>query len=147
MNRLGGLAALAALAAALPAHAAPDPAIGEWLVAGGGGRVRVAACPADPARLCGVLVWLKNALDASGAPVRDAANPDAALRRRPLVGQALISGFRREAAGRWVDGRIYDPDSGRTYRSTMRVAADGTLKVAGCVLFVCQAQTWTRVAD
>ncbi|HEX5262935.1 MAG TPA: DUF2147 domain-containing protein, partial [Phenylobacterium sp.] len=70
---------------------------------------------------------------------------DAALRSRPLIGALIISDFRREAPGHWLDGKIYDPDSGKTYKSKMLVAPDGNLKVSGCVLMFCQAQTWTRV--
>ena len=41
-------------------------------------------------------------------------------------------------------GKIYDPNSGKTYDSKIGVNANGTLKVEGCVLVVCQAQTWKR---
>jgi len=134
----------AALVFAHSAHAAGDPALGDWLTPGGGGKIRVAPCPDKPALLCGTLVWLRNPNDKTGAPLRDLANPDAALRARPMVGIALISNFRQDAAGRWVDGKIYDPNQGKIYRSKMIAQPDGTLKVAGCILVLCQAQTWTR---
>ena len=50
----------------------------------------------------------------------------------------------KAAGGGWKDGRIYDPESGKTYRSRLRVTPDGSLKVSGCILFVCQSQRWTR---
>ena len=127
------------------AWAAADPAFGDWLTQARNGELRVAPCAADPAQACGTLVWLKPPSDAPPGPVHDIRNPNPALRGRPLLGVLIISGFRREAEGRWTDGSIYDPESGKTYRSKMRAAPDGTLKVAGCVLFFCQAQTWTRV--
>jgi uncharacterized protein (DUF2147 family) len=127
--------------------AAADPVVGEWVVAGGSAKVRIGPCEAAPATLCGVLTWLRNGVDKSGAALLDAANPDPALRRRPLVGVAMISGFRRAEPGRWVDGRIYDPDSGKTYKSKMSMTADGKLSVSGCVLVFCQAQIWTRAAN
>jgi|SRR5579859_1703732 len=133
-----------ALVVANSAHASGDPALGDWLTPGGSGRIRVAACPEKPALLCGTLVWLRNPNDRSGAPLRDLANPDAALRTRPIVGISLISDFRRDATGRWVDGKIYDPNEGKTYRSKMIAQPDGTLKVAGCILVLCESQTWTR---
>ena len=121
-----------------------DPVIGDWVTPGGGAKVRIAVCPTAPNQLCGVLVWLRQGLDAAGKPVRDVANPDPALRTRPLVGGPFLTGFTRDAPGRWSGGRIYDPDSGKTYRSKMRINDDGTLKLEGCVLVICQAQTWKR---
>jgi uncharacterized protein (DUF2147 family) len=132
--------------AAQAAGAAPDPVAGDWMTPGNGAKVHIAACPANPSQLCGNMVWLKQGLDAAGRPALDRANPDPALRTRPLVGMPFITGFTREAPGRWGGGRIYDPDNGKTYRSKMRINGDGTLKVEGCVLVICQAQTWKRPA-
>ena len=39
-------------------------------------------------------------------------------------------------------GQIYDPKSGKTYRSVVRRNANGTLKVEGCVGPFCKTQTW-----
>jgi uncharacterized protein (DUF2147 family) len=135
---------LAFTAVAPALGAPPDPVAGDWMTPGGSAKVHIAGCPANPAQLCGNMVWLKQGLDAAGKPALDRANPDAALRTRPLVGMPFITGFTREAPGRWSGGRIYDPDSGKTYRSKMRINDDGTLKLEGCVLIICQAQTWRR---
>ena len=126
------------------ARAAGDPTFGDWLTQAKNGKVRVAPCAANPAQACGTLIWLNPPAGAPPGPVRDAKNPDASLRTRPLQGALIISDFHREATGRWADGKIYDPDSGKTYKSKMSIAADGTLKVAGCVLFICRAETWTK---
>ena len=135
-----------ALAASLSvhAHAAPGPVLGDWLTEGGGAKVRIAACPGQAQRLCGTLVWLKQPNGADGAPIRDTANPDASQRARSLVGIAMVRDFKSDGVGRWGDGRIYDPNSGKTYRSRMRLNPDGTLKVDGCVLVICVGQIWTR---
>jgi uncharacterized protein (DUF2147 family) len=140
-----GAAALAlALAFGGSAHAAADPAFGDWLTAARDGKVRIAPCEANPAQACGALVWFKLPPGTPAGPPHDAHNPDPALRSRPLMGLPIVSGFRRESPGRWADGRIYDPNDGKTYRSKMNVAPDGTLKVAGCILMFCQTQTWTK---
>src|SRR3546814_2307122 len=55
----------------------------------------------------------------------------------------ILSGFKAED-GEWKNGRIYDPESGKTYRSRLRLNKDGSLKVSGCVFFICQSQRWTR---
>lgn len=138
-----GLAAVV-LAVAYGAHAAGDPVLGDWLTASGGAKVRIAACAAHPAQVCGMVIWLKDPKGDDGQPVRDGNNPDVALRARTVLGIQMISDFQREAPGHWVQGRIYDPNSGKTYRSKMNTDPDGKLKVSGCVLMFCQAQTWTR---
>ncbi len=140
----GVIAVALAASLSIHAHAAPGPVLGDWLTEGGGAKVRIAACPDQAQRLCGTLVWLKQPNGADGAPIRDGANPDAALRARPLLGIAMVRDFRADGSGRWADGRIYDPKSGRTYRSKMQLEADGSLKVDGCVLVICVGQTWTR---
>jgi uncharacterized protein (DUF2147 family) len=143
-----GAAAVAlalALAATHPARAQGDPTFGDWLTEAKDGKVRVGPCAADATHACGTLTWAKPPPDAPPGPLHDARNPDAALRSRPLIGALIISDFRREAPGHWAGGKIYDPASGKTYKSKMSLAPDGTLKVSGCVLMFCQAQTWTRV--
>ena len=130
------LAATLALAAG-PALAA-DPVEGEWLPPGASAKVRIAPCAARPDRMCGLVSWLKT------ADAKDASNPDPALRSRPIVGIPMIRDFKPAGAGSWTGGKIYDPGSGKTYDSRMRINPDGTLRVEGCVLVVCQAQTWKR---
>ena len=73
----------------------------------------------------------------------DVNNPDPKLRARPVQGMAILTGFKPDAKG-LAGGRIYDPKSGRTYRSMLRLNPDGSLKVSGCIAFICQSQRWTR---
>lgn len=137
--RAAALAAVLALSAC-PALAA-DPVEGDWLTQDGTAKVRIAPCAAAPARMCGTISWLKNPADAKAT---DANNPDPKLRARPILGLPMIRDFKPAAAGRWTGGKIYDPNSGKTYDSRLSVNPDGTLKVEGCVLVVCRAQTWRR---
>ena len=134
--------ALATLLTALPLAAqAADPVHGVWLTPDGDAKVKVAPCGGS---VCGTVVWLKAPLDKAGKPLVDAANPDPALRTRPIVGLTMIRDFKPVAAGRWTGGKIYDPKTGKTYASKLSANADGTLKVEGCVSVVCQALTWKR---
>ena len=66
-----------------------------------------------------------------GAVRVDAKNPDEALRARPLIGIDLLQEYTFKD-GKW-QGRIYDPESGKTYKSQMHVDADGTLKMRGYI--------------
>ena len=67
------------------------------------------------------------------------------------MGLELMHSFRIDD-GKWKDGRIYDPDNGKTYRSELTLTDDGqVLKVRGYVriAFVNIGRTteWTRVLD
>jgi uncharacterized protein (DUF2147 family) len=113
---------------------------GEWLTPTGGSKVRIGACPNQPDLMCGVVSWLP----AAHANDRDTKNPDAALRNRPILGVTTVSGFKQAGPGRWTGGKLYDPSTGKSYKGKISTNPDGTLKVEGCVLMVCQAQTWKR---
>ena len=65
-----------------------------------------------------------------GAPRRDDNNPDADLKRRPVLGIDLLSEY-RHTGKRW-EGKIYDPESGNTYSSRIWVD-DGDLKMRGYI--------------
>ena len=124
--------------------AAVDSPVGEWLTEKGDARVRVAACPDRADRLCGTITWAAPPPDAPAGPLLDVNNADPALRSRPIEGLPLLDGFATEGPGAWGGGTIYDPRSGRTYRSKMRQGAADRLEVSGCVLFVCLGETWRR---
>ena len=61
----------------------------------------------------------------------DSKNPNEALRSRPLVGIDLLEAYSYED-GKW-HGRIYDPESGNTYKSQMSVDHDGNLLMRGYI--------------
>ena len=126
--------------AAAPALAA-DPVEGEWLTQEATAKVRIGPCPGKADRMCGVISWLKNPADAKAT---DSKNPDSKLKTRTFLVLPMIRDFKQAAPGRWTGGKIYDPGSGKTYDSKISVSANGTLKVEGCVLMICQAQTWRR---
>lgn len=131
------LALAAALLLTTPATAQPAPIAGRWITSDRAALVEIGAC--GPA-LCGRITRVLKA-DPS-KPTRDVNNPDPALRERPIVGLAFLTGF-TPSDGAW-NGRIYDPRNGRSYRSV--VTRDGaTLKVKGCFGPFCRTQVWTRV--
>ena len=127
--------------AAAPALAAADPVMGTWLTEDGMGKVEVAPCHTAPALACGAITWLK---DPVGHPNHDVNNPDKALRGRPLVGVLVVRDMKNQGPGRWVGGKLYDPKTGKTYAGKLKAAGPGKLNVEGCVLVVCEDETWTR---
>jgi uncharacterized protein (DUF2147 family) len=144
MSRAARVLAIAAVVAfAAGRAAAADPVMGEWLNADGEGKVRIEPCRDAPAKACGVITWLKTPRQETGGVVRDLHNPDPGLRNRPVIGILVIRGMKPAGPGRWSGGRLYDPETGGSYRGRL-TAAGGVLKVEGCLLVVCRTQTWTR---
>ena len=94
-------------------------------------------------RLMGFMAISRVLRRGPNVPVTDINNPQASARSRPLVGLQVLSGFTRRGS-QWVDGRAYDPKSGRSYNARLTPNPDGTLTVTGCLLFICQSQSWRR---
>ena len=66
-----------------------------------------------------------------GAVRVDLHNPDAALHSRMLIGMDLLDGYQFKD-GKW-QGNLYDPESGKTYRSQITLGSDGNLQMRGYV--------------
>lgn len=130
------LFAIAAVAAA--PLAAAEPVDGMWTTAEKDGLVRIGDCGAT---LCGRLA--KFLIPApQGADQRDVNNPDKTLRGRKLLGLPILTGFK--ADGKVWRGTIYDPKSGRSYRSILKRRNATTLEVKGCIGPFCQTQLWKK---
>ena len=131
------LAALVLLAP-LPGAAASPSIEGLWRTDDGKAVIRNAPCGQ---RLCGRIAQV---LDPNPrVPTTDVNNPDPARRGQPILGLQVLSGF-SGGPTQWSGGQAYDPKSGSSYRSSLRLNADGSLRVTGCVLFVCRSKRWTR---
>lgn len=117
---------------------------GTWLTGDGSAHVTFKPCGnAD----CGQIVWLREPVDPeTGKDWRDKANPDDALKRRPLVGVTMISGLKETGQGTWA-GALYNPLDGQTYAGNLRFLNPGRLELKGCALagLVCQTEIWVRV--
>lgn len=127
---LGAAAALVAV----PALAA-TPIAGRYVTEDGSGVIEIGRCGAT---VCGRLVRILKS--EPNAPKTDVNNSDAALRSRPILGMPILTGF--TDAGKDWRGRIYDPRNGKSYKSIVSKNGDGTLKVQGCIAFICQTQQW-----
>ena len=108
--------------------------------------------------LCVVgIIWLKNPLysdddrnSMGGQPRVDLNNSKKSLRTRPILGLEVMRSFEfDEDDGKWVDGRIYDPENGKEYRCQMTLTDPDTLDVYGYVkiafIKVGRHTRWTRV--
>ncbi len=79
-------------------------------------------------------------------PHVDSHNPDAAKRNEPLCGLGIGYGFQPQGPEKATDGRVYDPQSGRTYRGEMHSEGD-ILYLRGYLLFPAlgRSEKWKRV--
>jgi len=81
----------------------------------------------------------------------ESANPkceecEGNLKNQPVVGMTILTGMRREGTD-YTGGRILDPDSGKIYRSTMKLIEGGNkLIIRGYVgiPLLGRSQTWLR---
>ncbi len=132
-----GFAVAAMMAVSTPA-AAKAPVEGRWVTQDKDAIIEIKPCGTS---ICGRIIRFLVA-----PPVRnpkDTNNPNKKLRSRPIMGMAVLSGFRAEKNGRYR-GKVYDPKSGKTYKSFLKLNPNGTLKMQGCIGPFCQTQTWRR---
>lgn len=123
------------VAIAMPAMAsAAEPVAGRWITDDGKALVTIGRCGKF---VCGHVTRILAATP-NGPPV-DEHNPNPALRRRPVLGIEVLSGF-VDKGDDWR-GRIYDPESGKSYKSIL-TREPGGLKAQGCILFFCRTQHW-----
>ena len=131
------VASLAALLLASPALAA-DPVQGRWITEEKDAVITIAPCGA---KLCGRITKFLVA-PPQGLDQRDVNNKDASKRSRKLLGMPVLTGF-IEDGDEWR-GTIYDPKSGKTYRSILQRKGSNQLTVKGCLGPFCQTQTWRK---
>ena len=130
------VALLLSPAAFSPAFAAA-PVSGQWLTTEKDSIVEIGPCGAA---LCGRIARILK--PNPNGPSVDRNNPDPKLRARPILGMAILTGFRD--TGKHWEGMIYDPRAGKTYRSTLAMQSDGSLSVKGCVGPFCRTMAWSR---
>jgi uncharacterized protein (DUF2147 family) len=111
----------------------------KWVTANGSGIIRLEPCGQ---KLCGKITGPGPKADKNGAQT-DVKNPNPALRSRPIVGLAILTGFSDQGKGKLTGGQIYDPTEGKSYRSEIRLKPDGKLEVKGCIGPICVSQIWT----
>jgi uncharacterized protein (DUF2147 family) len=62
---------------------------------------------------------------------KDKENPNVSLRNRPWLGMILLKDLVFDGKKEWENGAIYDPNSGSTYRSKVKLLDSQTLYVRG----------------
>lgn len=123
--------ALTLLVSTVPAVAAV-PIIGNWINPRGSVIVTTGAY-GD--RLCG---WVSWASSEALSDAREGGTPT-------LLGTQLLQDYQQTRPNHW-SGRVYVPDMGKTYYSTIDQLDAVRLKISGCVFggWICKSQIWQR---
>lgn len=124
-----------------PAGASAADITGIWATGSEGGRVEIYRCGQA---LCGKIVDAKRLR--ANPDLRDVRNSDPKLRQRKLKGLVVLQGF-SGGPREWRGGPVYDPESGDgAGRGQLKLLANGTLELKGCVAVFCRTKIWTRPA-
>lgn len=82
----------------------------------------------------GCIIWMKYPNFKDGTPKTDIKNPDPAKRKTPADKIQMLYHFTYDAKeNKWVNGEIYDPVHGKTYKSKMWFESATELRVRGYV--------------
>lgn len=67
---------------------------------------------------------------------------------KPVLGIEVLKGLSKDG-DKYSNGKILDPSSGKTYKCTLSLDGDNTLKVRGYIGFAAlgRTQTWKRVEE
>jgi uncharacterized protein (DUF2147 family) len=120
------------------APVAADAILGEWWTEGKEGRMKFVKTKSGSYEA--LVTW------GNKPKMRDTKNPDPKLRDRLVLGSVLIWHLRYED-GEYVDGYVYNPRDGNTYRMKAKLTSPSRLTIRGylAVPLLGQSQEWTRV--
>jgi len=95
-----------------------DKILGYWLTQDGDSQVKI--FKATNGKYYGEIKWLKTPNEEDGTPKLDDNNPDPELQKKTVLGLQILKGFKFDNDDKeWVDGTIYDPKNGKTYKCFM----------------------------
>jgi uncharacterized protein (DUF2147 family) len=117
------------IALSLRAQTKADDIVGIWLT-GGNEPAKIQVYRSGD-KYFGKIVWLKYP-EKSGKPRVDSKNPDKSKQSQPIIGIVILKNFKFEE-DEWNDGKIYDPESGKTYSCVLSFKEKNVLKVRGYV--------------
>lgn len=121
--------------------------VGLWLSEEKDGKVEI--FEKEDGTIAGRTRWvLLNGVE--NPAVNDVKNPDITKRNQPIVGLEMMYGFEFKK-GQWINGRIYDPRTGKTYHAKMKLKENdkNTLLFRGYlgIPLLGKTTTWTRVTE
>jgi len=123
----------------------PDDILGKWMTEKKEAVVQI--FKTNDHKYAGKIIWLEKPLE-NGKPVLDKKNPNPELRSRPIMGLVFIAGFEFQNE-EWINGILYDAQTGNTYKAKMTLKDKNTLDLRGYIgspMFG-RTTTWTRRND
>jgi uncharacterized protein (DUF2147 family) len=141
-NRMKCRHLLASVTAMLTAPVfAAAPVSGKWLTTERDSIIEIGHCEnTRGTSLCGKVVHVFK-MGTDGKAMLDFHNPAPELRKRAIQGINVLTELSDNGSD-WR-GKIYDPKSGKSYKSIITPKPDGTLLVQGCISFICKSFVWT----
>ncbi len=123
---------------------------GQWLT--GEGQCRIEIWQAEDEKWYGKVAWQlepnwPEGDPEAGKPRTDRRNPDPAKRGRPAHGLVILSGFVEKGKNYWGKGRVYNVETGKTYKAKMTLGNNGQeLRLRGFigVSLIGKTAVWTR---
>lgn len=79
----------------------------------------------------GRMIYFKCSTDQEMKSLKDVENPDKDLTNRNLLGLVLVTGLAYQGDNVWDDGKIYDPNSGRTFEARIHLTGPRSATVRG----------------
>jgi uncharacterized protein (DUF2147 family) len=65
-------------------------------------------------------------------------------RRKSKIGTVIIPGATKSADNQWK-GDLLNADDGKIYAGVVTMQGPNALNLKGCVAFMCQGETWTKI--
>ena len=120
-----------------------DAVLGKWINSSKEAHIEIYK---KSDRYFGKIVWMAAPKDEKGNTKTDLKNPQESLRSRPILGLEILTNFVYDD-GKWTDGKIYDPKSGKTYSCNISFTDKGDLNIRGYVgiSLIGRTDVWKRV--
>ena len=99
---------------------------------GGWAYVKFGACKKNKDLTCGTLI---KAFSKDGKVIKNYDHK----------GKYVVWNMKKSGNKNFTDGKIKDYSDGKVYNSKMEIISKNTIGVSGCVLFICQAQEWSKL--
>lgn len=120
-----------------------DKILGIWLSENKNGKIQIYKAGN---KYFGKLIWGRTMYEADGVTSKkDTKNSDESMRNRNLKDMVILTNMEYDD-GEWTDGKVYDPEKGKTYSCTMKLNGN-QLNLRGYVgvSLLGRTSVWTRV--
>ena len=151
---ISGLILAMAMPTVLKAQSKADKVVGYYITYDdetGKEKSQIQIYKASNGKYIGKIVWLAEPRYDDGKEKVDRNNPDDKLKSRKIIDLLMLKDFTYDASeDEWSGGSIYNPTSGKTYSSYMKLEGN-KLHVRGYIgkswMGLGKTATWTRTGS